>query len=86
MGVSEEHLKKLEKNHDLLCEALGIVDDSVKLTYDQCIANFVKCSAQLGDILKIFTTHFEIIDTDEIFVGISNLCFSLKFSPPEFTL
>ncbi len=65
MNISEEHLKKLEKNHNLLCMALGIVDDSIKLTYDQCIANFVKCSAQVEEFVKIFDTHFEIIDTNE---------------------
>ena len=65
MGTPEGHLKKLEKNHDLLCAALGIGDDTVQLTYDQCIENFTKCSNQLEEILKIFVTHFEIIDTNE---------------------
>lgn len=65
LGVSEEHLKKLEHNHDLLCKALGIVDDSVKLTYDECITNFVKNCANVEEVLNIFNTHFEIIDTNE---------------------
>ena len=64
MGASKEHLKKLEDNHNLLCKALGIVNDSVKLTYDECIANFAKSCANVEEILKIFSTHFEIIDAD----------------------
>ena len=65
MGVSEAHLKKLEKNHDLLCATLGIVDDDMKLTHDQCIANFTKCGDQVEDVIKMFVTHFEIIDSNE---------------------
>ena len=65
MGVAEAHLEKLKKNFDILCMVLGIADDSVKLTYDQCIANFLKCGTQLEEICKIFDTHFEIIDTNE---------------------
>ena len=63
--VSEAHLKKLEKNYDLLCATLGIADDSVKLTYDQCIDNFTKCGDHLEEIVKTFMTHFEIIDSNE---------------------
>ena len=65
MGVSEAHLKKLEKNHNLLCATLGIVDEDVKLTLDQCIDHFTKCGDQLEDVIKIFVTHFEIIDSNE---------------------
>lgn len=65
MGVSEAHLEKLRKNHDMLCTVMGITDDSIKLSYDQCIANFTKSSAQLEEVIKIFDTHFDIIDTNE---------------------
>ncbi len=37
MGSSEEHLKKIRKNFDMLCMT---IDDSVKLTHEELVDNF----------------------------------------------
>ena len=66
MGVSEEHLKKVEKFYALSWKLGGIVDDTTALTYDQAAANYAKSLDDISDDhTKIFTAHFEIVDTDE---------------------
>lgn len=64
MGSSEEHLKKLNKNFDAICFMFGVKDEHTKLSFEQCIDSFSKAGAMVGDVSEVFTTHFEIIDSD----------------------
>ena len=67
MGASEEHITKIccffEKTYDLM----GIVDDSVTLTYDEFARRFAK---QIGLIFRknmgdqLFLSMFKVVDAD----------------------
>ena len=64
MGASEEHLGKLQKGFAEMYKASGIADDSTVLTYDQFATNFAKAIESGLEFTKVYTTQFEIIDSD----------------------
>ncbi len=65
MDAPEEHLEKLDLALTEMYKASGIVDDSMVLTYEQFAENFANAVENGRDFVKVFTTQFEIIDSDE---------------------
>lgn len=65
LGASDQHLKKMEACIAGVCKSLGLSDDSTKLTYEQCVANFGRLAgANLEDIVKGFDASFQMIDSN----------------------
>ena len=64
LGASDKHLVKLDKSYNEFAKVLGIVDDNIKLTYEQCIGNYAEACVKSENLAGILSTHFEIIDSD----------------------
>ena len=64
MGSSEQHLKKLDASIEVLCMAIGLTDDSIKRTHEELVETFRKSKTNADDISKIFSSVFEVMDSD----------------------
>ncbi len=64
LGVSDQHLEKLKKNMEQICENLGITDPKTKLTYEEVLTNSLKGSGNFEETEKAFLAHFDLVDTD----------------------
>lgn len=63
--TDEKRLAKLKDSLTEIRESVGIVDGTIKMTYDEVIDNCAKTSGKFEDLVKVFTANFEIIDSDE---------------------
>ena len=67
MGASEEHIKKVGCFFENTYGLMGIVDDSIALTYDEFARRFAK---QIGNIFRkklgdrLFLSMFKVVDAD----------------------
>lgn len=64
MGASEEHLKKLEDYFSAAWKAGGVLDDTTEVTFQEFAVNFRKNAEDKFEPMKIFSTQFEIIDSN----------------------
>ena len=65
MNASKEQLQKVEEALTEMYRAAGIVDDTTALTYEEFGANFAKSIERGEDFDKVFSTQFDIVDTDK---------------------
>ena len=63
LGSSEEHLKKLDTQFDMICMNLGLKDDSVRLTFEEIMANFEKSDSKDENVDNTFKLAFEMINS-----------------------
>lgn len=52
MGVSEENLKKIEEYFNKLCMSLGLKDESVKLSPEDVLENFILQLSSMPRVLN----------------------------------
>ena len=64
LGVPEDRLSKLEKEVDVLCKSLGIVDDTTRIPLEEHIVNFAKTKISIEELTQNIATMFDIIDSD----------------------
>lgn len=64
MCVSEENLKKIEEYFNKLCMSLGLKDESVKISPEDVLENFIKCDVTIEQYAKGFELVFDAFDID----------------------
>ena len=57
MGTPEEKVKQLREVFDEICESIGLTDDAIKKTYDECNAGWIERTKEMG----VTTIQFEVL-------------------------
>ena len=63
--TDEKRLAKVKESFTAIMESQGIVDDSIKLTYDELIERAGKNSGKFEDFVLSLTASFELIDSND---------------------
>ena len=62
MGTPEEKVKQLREVFNEICESIGLTDDAIKKTYDECNAGWIERTKEMGVTTIQFEVLFDAID------------------------